>query len=155
MANPSDSEYSRLPSELLDLQALYGWAYDPADSPILWENTEEKTRNGSWTTVKSLTIPDNIVKTMFRVTFQMKISSTAYAARGRIIVGGKQRGDIFQTQSVDYVTLTQDIGYFTKGEYVEIQLSSNWTGVTAYLKTTRFKGELKQQRVNIDPPSWS
>lgn len=130
---PSDSSYSRLPSELLDLQNVLvaGFKYNASDNLLTSNDSQGSYKNTTWSLRKSFRLPPNLFKpNSIRVKFDLKAESGGGStASGQIRCNGEIIGTLQSTPSTSYVTKSEDIQDFESNSTLELWIKSssdNW-----------------------------
>lgn len=155
--NGGHSTYDRLPSELLDLVAIYRWRYTgTASDPILWEDLTDKTNNTqNWVTVKSKTIPEPICLSELCIQYCIKTNDPLYTCYFRLMVGEVEYISDSTTDTTYDCTATTPTELFAQNQLLEFQIKTNNPSGIAYLGNIKIRGIKTYQWVDIELPDWS
>ncbi len=152
---PGDSEYSRLPSDLLDVKNLFGWYYAIDDTAQYTDTSTYNSTSQEWETVKEYVIPSPIRKSKFRLKIDIKSSEDGEIIRARFTKNGEAIGTEETRNLNNWANREQDLEFFDENDTIGVQLKADNEGVTASMKNFKICGIIYRQNINIDLPDWS
>jgi hypothetical protein len=123
----------------LDVDAISSEDYvylTTASDVVKNSNDAEKTTTSTdWVKLKEITVLQAI--NSVRILFDLKTSDAGVNAYGRIYLNTNAIGTIRFTQSVTYVTFSEDFDGFSVGDNIQLYAKINTAGYTAYVQHFR------------------
>lgn len=133
------------------------WRWTASDDLLKSDDTEEGESGTAYVKWKTITFdpaPAEAVKTSgFRIKFDLRTTSDAHLAYGRVYKNGVAVGTEQSTNSETYVTKSEDIGNWEADDTIELWIKIAQAGITAIIKNFRIYGEMAA--IEYTEPTWS
>lgn len=151
------SEYTRLPSEMLDLKDLYKWIYEVSDDILILSASTEENDTESYVLIKEITIPEQIMLSNFRVTFDLRVYPGGITTANAIICkdGVPVSSTVHGNSTATWSGKTEDVGTFDEGDKLQIYGKVGSAGYKCQVRNLRIRGYIANQYVGVDVPTWS
>lgn len=131
-----------------------GWEYAASEDQLKIDTTEYSQINYDYVKKAEFTVPDDVLSSGFRMKADIKTDNGEYAARAKIYKNGVELALLGTTFSTSYVAVTCDITGVVAGDTVEVWISSNETGVTAYIDNYSISGVSTRKYLKKEP-TWA
>ena len=156
------AEYTRLPSELLDLTNVLrrGAIYAASDVLLCGVDGIGTTKSTTLQKERTIYIPKDVFKglcatlTEFRIKFDIKTENAGTVASGQIYKNGAAVGTLRTNNTTSYVTKSQDIKEWDGGDTIELWTKTSSISLNCYIKNFRIYGD-ETLLYQADVPKWS
>lgn len=114
----------------------------PSDDNVAVLATERNDNSTSYIKIKEVSISTGGT---YRISFQMKIMSGSFAARGKIYRNGSPVGTERSTNQSTYQTFTEDIAGWLGDDLVQLYIYTTASGWPAYIQQFLVRGLLRPE----------